>query len=131
MLSIIDGESIRVVKFDVNAYTNDEDADAQKSTARSLGRPKNSFRSTRSSMSSSKFSCKRTSWAAGISSRQSRRVFEVRFCTSAFFCRLRPSPTEVVCERSSRLTIVPKPGYSEICCKNLAKTEEWGSVICL
>ena len=129
MLSIVDGESVRVVRVDVKASTNDEDAEAQKSIARSLGRPKNSFRSTFSSMSSSKFSCKRTSWTAGISSRHLRRVLEVKFCTSAFVCRLRPSPTEVVCERSSRLTIVPKPGHSEIWCRNLAKMEEWGRVI--
>lgn len=114
MLSIVDGESIRVVKVDVKASTNDEEAEAQKSIARSLGRRKNSFRSIFSSISSSKFSCKRTSWTAGINSRHLSRVFEVRFCTSAFVCRLRPSPTEVVCERSNRLTIVPKPGYSEI-----------------
>lgn len=44
---------------------------------------------------------------------------------------MRPRPTEVKCEKSSRLTMVPREGYWRIWLRALEKMMEWGMVMCL
>ena len=109
----------------MNASTKDAEDEAQKSTALRLERPKKSLWRTFLSRSSSRFSCRSTSWTIGVSSRHLSRVWEVRFCTSEFACRLRPSPTEVSWERSNLLTKLPNQGWLETWSENLAKVAEW------
>ena len=131
MSSIRVGDSRRLPRNEEKASTNGWDEEAQKSTARSLGRSKKSLWRTLESMSSSKFSWSKTSLITGVRPRHLTSVFAVRFWISEFDCRERPSPTDVKWERSRRRTRVPKPGYSLMWLRNLEKMEECGTVMCL
>ena len=127
---MVDGDSLSVAMVEANASMNGCEDDAQRSSPRSLGRSKNILWRTLASMSSSRFSCSRTSWIHGARSRHFRRVFGVRFWISELVWRERPRPTEVKCERSSLRMRDPRPGYSDIWVMNLEKIDECGTVIC-